>query len=80
MLATQISITSPPTATRLPDFRTPGSTKDIGENTSTLLLLLLLLLLKTTAGVVRNVANEMHQASYREHVWEPVQVDTQWNG
>ena len=83
MLAAQISITSPPTATRLPDFWTPWSTKDIGESRSTLLLILLillLLLLKTTAGVVRNVANEMHQASYREHVSEPVQVDTQWNG
>ena len=65
-----------------PDFWTLWGAKDIGESTSTLLLilLLLLLLLKTIAGVVRNVANEMHQASYREHVWEPVQVDTQWNG
>ena len=81
MLAAQISITSPQTATLLPDFWTPCSAKDIGESTSTLLLLLiLLLLLKTTAGVVRNVASEMHQASYREHVWEPVQVDAQWNG
>ena len=82
MLAAQISITSRPTATRHPDFWTPSTIKDIGESTSTLLLILLiLLLLKTTAAKnVRNVANEMHQASYREHVSEPVQVDTQWNG
>ena len=82
MLAAQISITSSPTTTRLPDFWTPWSAKDIGGSTSTHLLILLisLLLLTATGGVVRSVANEMHQASYREHVREPVQVDTQWNG